>query len=88
MSTNRSAPAAHDVRGPDDAVGNLCSEVVELEDGTSVQICQQNAGPGIEVGGGEFADPDTGPAVHARGDARPDERGIVDPVDGLEKQTR
>ena len=32
----------------------FCSEPVELEDGEQVVICQQNTGPGNQIGGGEF----------------------------------
>lgn len=33
---------------------SVCSEPVEVEDGEPVVICQQNAGPGNQVGAGEF----------------------------------
>jgi hypothetical protein len=32
----------------------VCSEPVEVEEGEPVVICQQNAGPGNQVGAGEF----------------------------------
>jgi hypothetical protein len=32
----------------------VCSEPLEVEDGRPVVICQQNAGPGNQVGAGEF----------------------------------
>src|SRR4051794_16039647 len=32
----------------------VCSAPIETEDGEQVVICQQNAGPGNQVGGGEF----------------------------------
>jgi hypothetical protein len=33
---------------------DVCSVPIETEDGREVVICQQNAGPGNQVGGGEF----------------------------------
>jgi hypothetical protein len=33
---------------------DVCSEPVDLDDGETVVICQQNVGPGNQVGGGEF----------------------------------
>jgi hypothetical protein len=33
---------------------DVCSVPLETEDGEEVVICQQNAGPGNQVGGGEF----------------------------------
>jgi hypothetical protein len=33
---------------------SVCSVPLEAEDGTEVVICQQNVGPGNQVGGGEF----------------------------------
>jgi hypothetical protein len=33
---------------------SVCSEPVETDDGDEVVICQQNVGPGNQVGGGEF----------------------------------
>jgi len=33
---------------------DVCSVPIETEDGDEVVICQQNAGPGNQVGGGEF----------------------------------
>jgi hypothetical protein len=38
----------------------VTSEPVEKEDGTTVVIEQQNVGPGNQVGGGEFKNPDRG----------------------------
>ncbi len=63
---------------------NLESEVVDLEDGTQVRIAQQNVGPGVEIGGGEFPEKATGPATGVRGNPTADEDGVVDPVDGFE----
>ena len=36
------------------------SEPIDKEDGGTVVIRQQNAGPGNQVGGGEFKNPDRG----------------------------
>jgi hypothetical protein len=44
-------------RQPEPAV---TSEPVETEDGDEVVIQQQNTGPGNQVGGGEFKNPETG----------------------------
>ena len=33
---------------------DVCSEPVDLENGETVVICQQNVGPANQVGGGEF----------------------------------
>ena len=38
----------------DDGDRDVCSVPLETEDGEEVVICQQNAGPGNQVGGGEF----------------------------------
>jgi hypothetical protein len=38
----------------DDDDRDVCSVPLETEDGEQVVICQQNAGPGNQVGGGEF----------------------------------
>lgn len=39
---------------------SVCSEPVPTEDGGEVVICQQNAGPGSQVGAGEFKRGDVG----------------------------
>lgn len=71
---------------PDDAEDHLCSDVVELEDGTSVQVCQQNSGPGVEVGGGEHPDPHTGPATGVRPGFEVRSDGVIDPAEGFERE--
>jgi hypothetical protein len=38
----------------------VCSEPVETEYGEEVVVCQQNTGPGSQVGGGEFKNVDRG----------------------------
>jgi hypothetical protein len=40
---------------------DVCSTVLEDEDGNPVVICQQNVGEPNEVGGGEFPDPNAPP---------------------------
>lgn len=40
-----------------------CSEPIERDDGEPVVICQENAGPGNQVGGGEFKNVDRGRGV-------------------------
>ena len=48
------------------------SEPLEGEDGREYVIRQQNVGPGNELGGGEWPDPDTPPRAPAPGAAGPD----------------
>ncbi len=49
----------HDEPDPD---ARMYSTVpLERDDGSTVVIRQQNVGPGNELGGGEFPDPDTPP---------------------------
>jgi hypothetical protein len=38
----------------------VCSEPIETESGEEVVVCQQNTGPGSQVGGGEFKNVDRG----------------------------
>ncbi len=58
-------PTDDDATEPDE---KLYSTVpLEREDGTTVVIRQQNVGPGNELGGGEFPDPDTPPQPPAPG---------------------
>ena len=38
----------------------VCSEPVETESGEEVVVCQQNTGPGSQVGAGEFKNVDRG----------------------------
>src|SRR5690349_10052241 len=59
---------------PDDA-RMYTSEPLEAEDGSEYVIRQQNVGPGNELGGGEWPDPDTpaqSPAPGAAGAAPTD----------------
>ncbi len=57
----------HDEPDPD---ARMYSTVpLECEDGSTVVIRQQNVGPGNELGGGEFPDPDTPPQPPAPGSA-------------------
>lgn len=44
------------------------SEPLDLDEGPDVVIAQQNTGPGNELGGGEFPDPDTPPTDAAPGE--------------------
>ena len=53
----------------DDA--QVVGEPLETEDGIRVPA-QQNAGPGIEEGGGEWPDPNTPPQLPAPGAAEDD----------------
>ena len=40
---------------PDDSIdAAVCSEPVDTEDGEQIVICQQNVGPGNQVGAGEY----------------------------------
>jgi hypothetical protein len=39
---------------------DVCSEPVELENGETVVVCQQNVGPDNQVGGGEFKNVENG----------------------------
>jgi hypothetical protein len=39
---------------------SVCSEPVPTEDGDDVVICQQNVGPGSQVGAGEYKRGDVG----------------------------
>jgi hypothetical protein len=54
---------------------DVCSEPVEMENGETVVICQQNVGPGNQVGGGEFKNVAEGrtPEEAARDQAELDE---------------
>jgi hypothetical protein len=71
-------PQVDDDRGDDDRVDDdrepderlYTSEPLEAEDGTEYVIRQQNVGPGNEIGGGEWPDPDTPPRAPAPGAAR------------------
>ena len=54
------------------------SEPLEAEDGTEYVIEQQNVGPGNELGGGEWPDPDTAPRSPAPGSAADSERSRDD----------
>jgi hypothetical protein len=47
---------------------SLVGEPLETEEGTRRPV-QQNAGPGVEEGGGEWPDPDTPPRPPAPGSA-------------------
>jgi hypothetical protein len=38
----------------------VCSEPIETESGEEVVVCQQNTGPGSQVGGGEFKNVERG----------------------------
>lgn len=59
--------ATVDVDDPDARM--YTSEPLEREDGSTYVIQQQNVGPGIERGGGEFPDPHTPPEPPAPGSA-------------------
>jgi hypothetical protein len=48
------------------------SEPLQDEDGREYVIRQQNVGPGNELGGGEWPDPDTPPRAPAAGAAESD----------------
>ncbi|HYH49880.1 MAG TPA: hypothetical protein VEG38_10065 [Acidimicrobiia bacterium] len=56
----------------------VVGEPLETEDGVRVPA-QQNVGPGVEEGGGEWPDPNTPPKLPAPGAA---EDGDVDAEDG------
>ena len=50
---------------------SLVGEPVETEEGTR-RPAQQNSGPGVEEGGGEWPDPNTPPQLPAPGAAEPE----------------
>jgi hypothetical protein len=60
---------------------SVCSEPVPTEDGGEVVICQQNVGPGSQVGGGEYKRGDVGRTPE---DARDEQERLEEeaPVDG------
>ena len=55
------------------------SEPLEDDDGNTYVIRQQNVGPGSELGGGEFPDPNTPPS------STPNRRTDQDDEDGLDE---
>ena len=70
-------------RGSDDPA--VRSEPVDLEDGGTVVIRQQNAGPGNQVGDGEFKPGDTGRTVEEAAEEQA-ELEEEEPVDGPERR--
>lgn len=60
-----------DVDDPD-----VCTTVLEDEDGNPVVICQQNVGTPNEIGGGEFPDPNAPPKDP--GEAAREQRALDD----------
>jgi hypothetical protein len=71
-------------REPDERM--YTSEPLEDEAGREYVIQQQNVGPGNELGGGEWPDPDTPPRAPAAGAAGAD--GPDDDVDPQAVSTR